>query len=525
MKFCLFLFFFALVFTAGAQQHNPRTAYYRTGMTATIRYYDSVLQQMTAERAQNKLTETAFLAGYSRWEHLYRAQQEVVSGLAQQWSEWEKPGKAARFALQLLAQGQTDEAIRYLEDKMSRKLTQKSKNDVRLLSDLYRIGGRCKEASQAFHPVLSSKLATTSDHLFAIDLIAGQGRFDEAADSNRALVKRLVDDTLQWVTAEVQLARIYKMAQGYNEALSALIKARYLLQQLQSSKEQQFLQAHVLTQMAALQSRSNDFDNAYNNAKISVSLFDAMGTGSFPADAAEASHILAMVCKRAGANATADTFYQKSLTLYRGLAMVNPERYAADMVAVLDEYGEVKKWFDKDDEYERMLREAIVIRESLATETGYPFFRYDLGHTYNVLAQKIMNVNVKLLFAEEQWLKAKETLAPLFVTHPVLAGNELCNVYYKLAGSKSAFKKTDEAYAYFLQSLKAREYLYQLVPSQNSKDLATVLIQTANFDANKNDFRKAVERLDRAEGLAQEAGDARQAEEIVRFRELLKKKL
>lgn len=499
MKHLFFLFFIVCNFKGYAQfdERNAlqRTQFYNEGIKQSVHYFDSVINQLTKQRSQNKLTEAVFLQNYSHVESEYRNQQQIVAQIAEKWTvlQIQRPGKNIKNALTLVLNGKTNSAIHSLNLKSA------SLNELEqeCLIDLYRFSGQVAKANA---------------------LIPGQKR-----DSLENIWKNKFEpfnllDTTAFVQKKIYIAQRFREENQIESAIGTLLEA----QKWNDSKtlkdiEQQKTAAGIAFFLGQLQLGKADIDNAFRNSKISTDIYKSLADENVQPEYAAALHLLALVYRTAGANREADTIFKKVFVEYEQLAKQYPERYQPLLVMVWDDYAQVQKYFDQNEAYDNNLRKIIEWRRQLSL-SGYPFYQFDMGRNLNLLGQKLMNTDVKIFLAQEQWSKAKEALEPLQKRLPMLAGNELCGVLYKLGGAKIALKKRSEALPFFIQSLNVRTQLYQLAPSLNNKDYVDVLTQNATLNALEEKKEVALLQLDMAIKVVEELGDRKYAEEIKKFK-------
>lgn len=504
-----------------------RTQYFQIGLKTSIHYYDSLIQDWVGQRSRNTINETVFLNKYHVLENQYAFHQEQLAQYAMHLATKsdQKPSKIAKNAIKLLNQNNLHAAVGLLEAKA--QVNECSIEDYMLLVELYKLSGAYLRAQKLMeHAVQNNSDATALNRVYA-SLLSINGSDSTVISVQKKYMSSLLD-TLEIVQAKMDLSSYYKHAENLNDAQSALIEAQYLLDQVFVKNEQWTIKkANLLCRLAEIQLSKNDIDNAYLQAKNSVLLYDQLSlkeSYSFnEADRAFAQLTLARIYRVAGAMKEADTLYQKLIPLYENLTLTYPEAYQPLLVTVLDEYALLLQWFDQNKDFDQLLRRTAEMRKELM-QLHNPFAAMAYAKNEQALAQKLVNVDVKVLLAEEHWLIAKSVLEVLYSVNPMLAGDDLCTCLFKLGGIKMAFKKNDEALPIFQQSLAIRERLFRLAPSLNKKELMQVLIQVATLNEYNKKYEQAIEQLQRAQVFAKELGDTKLSEQITQYKlELLKK--
>jgi hypothetical protein len=129
-----------------------------------------------------------------------------------------------------------------------------------------------------------------------------------------------------------------------------------------------------------------------------------------------------------------------------------------------------------------------------------------------------MNTDLKVFLAQEEWLKSTQVFDSLYNRAPLLAGQDLCAVLYKLGGSNLSLKKRKEALPFFMKSLNVRKELFKLAPNNNKRAYIDILIQNGTLNAWELKNNIATLQLDQAIHLAEELGDSKRAQEIRKFK-------
>ncbi|MES2478553.1 MAG: hypothetical protein V4561_05675 [Bacteroidota bacterium] len=499
MKHLFFLFFILCNLSSYAQfdERNAlqRTQFYNEGIKQSVHYFDSVINQLTKQRSQNKLTEAVFLKNYAHIEREYRSQQQIVAQIAEKWTvlQVQRPGKNIKNALALVLNGKTNSAIHSLNTKAAGL----NKLERECLVDLHRFSGQIEKANA----LLPLQLRDSMENIW-------KNKFEPFSEQ----------DTLAFVLKKIYIAQRFHEENEIESAIGTLLEAqKWNDYRVLKDNEQQKIAAEIACCLGRLQLGKSDIDNAFRNTKISADIYKSLVNENVQSEYAAALHLLALVYRTAGANREADTIFKKVFVEYEQLVKQYPERYQPLFVLAWDDYAQVQKYFDQNEAYDNNLRKIIDWRKQLSL-SGYPFYQYDMGRNLNLLGQKLMNTDVKIFLAQEQWSKAKEVLEPLQKRLPMLAGNELCGVLYKLGGAKIALKKRSEALPFFIQSLNVRTQLYQLAPSLNNKDYVDVLTQNATLNALEQKKEVALLQLDMAIKVVEELGDRKYADEIKKFK-------
>lgn len=516
MKTCFTLLLLFLFYNASAKENTEiasrRAQYYAAGMTESIRYYDSILNYYVQLRTQNKLEEQVFLKQYRFFENQYAKQQYKVALDAGQWAAENKPGKLISKALELVANGKAREAAQTLNAKLiNKKISKRNKADFQFLAALYSFTGDYSNGIIIYQRLIKDKNVSVNDLLTFTRLFHTIYRDSVTVLWLSQAAALSPQDTLNIVRGKIILSEIYTDFKEPNNARAVLVEAQYLLGKLATGEQQQSLLAQTLDGLARLQLDANDFDNAHVNGKASVRIYK--GSGQIAAFTA-ASGTLAMVYKRAGANKEADSVYKKVLSNYEQLASQQPELYHPLLVKTLDEYATIDRWFDRNKEHdEKLIKSGDILKKMM--ELHYPFYALQYANNRDMLARKLMDIDVKIYLSEEKLNEAKDVLEPVGKQYLMIAGNELCGVLYKISGAKFALKMPEEATRYLAEDLKVRELIYQLAPSENKKELMTLLFENgvANTFYTKNK-ELAMEQLGAAKVLADELGDTRIAAEI-----------
>ena len=518
-KLILLLLVCSLHVYAGEKQMQQRKTVYEVGMAASIKHFDSVLHHWLQLRIKNKIDETLFLEHYDQEQRLYQEQQQRVADISSNWFSENtafKQTKPIRSALALITKGKTEEAIQLIHNKLKQK--EEHQNERLFLAGLYQLCGRYDKAET----VLQQASKSSEDNAYIYEWqrakilsINGQDSLAIALLQHTSLQ---LSDTLALANSKMDMSELYARFHNLNDAQSQLIEAQYLLEQMGVKDEaNRVLLAIVCSHLAELQIQNSNIDNAYHNAKKAVRLFDQYPSENAASERAKAYHILAATYQKAGANKEADSLYQKTVTQYQDLVNTNPERFQPLLAVVMEEYAAVQHYFDRNDVYDKTLRSIIDLRQNSLPQ-NYPFFLLAQARTLNVLGQKLMNDDVKIFLAEEQWAKAKEILVAQHKKNPMLVGNDLCGILYKLGGVRIALKKRPEGIPFFEQSLQVRTELYQWAPSRNKRDYLDILTQNASLNALEKNKDKTIKLLDKAYQIADELGEKKRAEEIARFK-------
>lgn len=518
-KLILFLLVCSLQVYAGEKQMQQRKIVYDVGMAASIKHFDSVLHHWIQLRLNNKIDETVFLRHYDQEEHLYQEQQQRVATLASDWiaeTTVFKQTKPIRSALALVLKDKPEAAIASLSHKLKQK--NKGLDEYLFLSELYQLCGRYDKAENILNEAsthLEGSLYVCEWQRAKILSLNGQ---DSIAIALLRQATIALEDTLVMARAKMDMSELYARVHHNNDAQSQLIEAQYLLEQMGVKEEaNRVLLAVLSSRLAELQMQNSNIDNAYHNAKKAVSLFDQYPSENTASERAKAYHVLAAVYQKAGANKEADSLYQKTIAQYQELVNTNPERFQPLLAVVMEEYAAVQHYFDRNDAYDKTLRSIIDLRQNSLPQ-NYPFFLLAQVRTLNVLGQKLMNDDVKIFLAEEEWAKAKEILVLQHKKNPMLFGDDLCGILYKLGGVRIALKKRPEGLPFFEQSLQVRTELYQWAPSRNKRDYLDILTQNASLNALEKNKDKTIKLLDKAYQIADELGEKKRAEEIARFK-------
>jgi tetratricopeptide (TPR) repeat protein len=499
MRIILFVSFFFICYPLMAQNEDKfvsnRSEYYKRGMESSIQHFDSLLHQLVQQRLKHKLTESDFLLQYKSVEQTYKNQHLLVSDLAAKLAitHRQRPSRRIRTALGIVKKGNASLAIKQLSADSKRL----NKFEKSFLIDLCRFVGDNNQVS-----LLSSlELRDSLDKIW-------QQKFDSIAST----------DTLLFVSQKMYVAERFVVENQIESAIGTLLRAKEMHDKIVLNDiTHQKLTAEIAFRLATLQLQKSDIDNAFLNAQISLKLYQALINENTQPEYAAALHLLASVYRVGGAIKEADSFFQLSIKEYQDLKQIYPERYEPLLANVLQEYSLVQKYFDKNKEYDETIKGLIETRKQLAT-LNYPFFQLDLARNYAELGHKLMNTDVKIFLAQEEWTKAKEVLEQLYMRLPIMAGDDLCGVLYKLGGAKIALKKGSEGIPFFAQSLKVRTYLYQLAPSENQKEYLDVLTQNATLNALDKKKALSITQLDQAIKIATEMGETKRVEEIVKFK-------
>lgn len=499
MKNISFLLLFLFGIKASAQPDErfsaQRTQYYTVGMTESIQHFDSLLHHIIALRNQNKLTETAFLEQYEQVEKRYKAQSELVANLAEKWTLLlrQRPSRTLKSALSAINGNRCYIAFSLLQSKKE----QLNRLEQEFYKDLYLFVGKYQQAEALVDKELQDSLATIS-----------QNRFQAIVGT----------DTISFIERKIYIAQLFEQEKQMESAIGTLLEAQKWNDAL-ALKElpQQLRKAQIAHYTATLQLGKSDIDNAYKNAKIATDIYEGLVNENVQSVYAKALYTLSLVYKTAGANKEAETYFYKTIAQYEQLSTQYPQRYQPILAAVLEDFAQVQLYFDLHEAYDKSLCRIIDMRRKLAV-VNEPFNMYHIGKLHNLLGQKKMNTNLKVFLAQEEWLKSSKILDSLFERAPLLAGQELCNVLYKLGGSNISLKKRGEALPFFMRSLNVRKELYKLAPSDNKMAYIDILVQNGTINAWEHKNNVATLQLDQAISLAEELGDTKRAQEIRKFK-------
>lgn len=464
---------------------EKRTTFYKIGMEMSIKYYDSLLHTITIARYKKQLGEQEYISTYKQAKEQYEEQQQIVAKIAESLANKDiKRTKAIKKSLDALAKKHPKEAIETI-----RKSCRKSGNvdDYIFKSDLEKILGRHDEALKTIEKIKSEN----DDYIieYARELhFNGQDSF--ARIYCEKAIKNAANDTLKIVKAKWLLSEIMSI----EYAAAPLIEAEYLLENHSKNpiETKQFLAA-TQHKLALIYLSKSEIENAFRVSEKSVK-------NSIGQDFEEKimyKQTLAIIYKTAGANDKALFLFEELNKEYPKYVTTYSELYLPKYVAMLDEYGNVLKYYDKLKEFDELLRIEVEKRSELLHE-NYPFFVLGYIENINQIAQKYIHQDVKIFLAEDQWMKANDEFKRLEKTDVMLYGNAQCKILYKLASIQFALKKLEKAKVFFDQSLAIREYLYTLAPTENKNDLTEILMFISKVNIMLNNKEVGLQQLDRA---------------------------
>lgn len=499
MKYIYFLLLFLFCITATAQPDErfsaQRAQYYSVGMAESIHNFDSLLQHIIGLRNQNKMTETAFLEKYEQVEKQYRAQAEVVATIAEKWTLLlrQRPSRTLKSALSAINGNRSYIAFSLMQSKKE----QLNKLEQEFYKDLFLFVGDQPHAEA----LLSKELR---DSLVAI----AQNRFQPIVGK----------DTVTFIERKIYIAQLFDREKQIESAIGTLLEAQKWNDALPiKDLPQQLRKAQIAQYVATLQLGNSDIDNAFRNAKSAVEVYESLPNENVQREYAKALHTLSQVYKTGGANKEAETCFYKTIAQYEQLSTQYPQRYQPILATVLEDFAQVQLYYDLHDAYDKTLCKIIDLRRKL-TAANEPFNLYHIGKLHNLLGHKKMNTNLKVYLAQDEWLKSSQVLDSLFNRAPILAGQELCSVLYKLGGSNISLKKHSEALTFFVKSLNVRKELFKLAPTENKVAYIDILVQNGTLNAWEHKNNVATLQLDKAITLAEELGDTKRAQEIRKFK-------
>lgn len=464
-----------------------------------------------------QFSEVNFLTRHKRLFFAYERQWSATEAFSAQAPE--AAPRLVRKAWKALETGTYGEALQLLNPVLNaKKVSRKQAPVYRFFLSLAHAAADYERGSEKGWKFLESGYATTEDSLLYADCLIGYFAFDEAMTVQDLIEQAHPTDTLMQARMRYLRGKTLRARLDTLRAVPPLIESAYLLQVLRPSPERDSLLRHVCLEMAVLYANRNDFDNALRNAR------EALALSRSAEERAAAQLGLGSVYRRAGAMPDAEKFLDSAYQGYRVLYGGNPERYGQAFSEAIGCYAEVQRWYDRNSPYQQLLEEKVAVLRFLSR---YGFFthRMALAQTYFDLGHKFMNIDVKIGPAEQCWQKADTLLRELVREDLVWAGDLYVDNNYKLAGCKSAFNKAAEAKVFFVRSLEVRRRLYATAPKTFGHDLATVLIQNANFDANEKKYQEAIDKMTEAEAMLKESNDDRGLQEATNFKNFLKNKL
>ncbi len=499
MKYTCSLLLLLLCTIAYAQPDErlstQRAQYYSIGMAQSIHHFDSILHHIIGLRNQEKISEADFLDQYEQVEKRYMTQSEQVASIAEKWTLMlhQRPSRILKTALSAISNNRCFNALSLLQSKKA----QLNRGEQEFHKDLFLFVGNYQQAEA----LLSEEL---QDSLAAIV----QNRFQQIVDL----------DTISFIERKIYIAQLFEKEKQVESAIGTLLEAQKWNDALAVKDiRQQLRKAKIAQYTATLQLGKSDIDNAYKNAKIAVEIYESFSYENVQVEYAQALYILSQVYKTAGANKEAETFFHKTITQYELLSAQYPQRYQPVLAAVLEDFAQVQLYFDLHDAYDKTLCTIIDMRRKL-TAAYEPFNLYRIGKLHNLLGHKKMNTNLKVFLAQEEWLKSTQVLDSLYKRAPLLAGQELCTVLYKLGGSNLSLKKRNEALPFFMKSLNVRKELFKLSPTGNKMAYIDILVQNGTLNAWEHKNNVATLQLDQAIHLSEELGDTKRAQEIRKFK-------
>lgn len=480
-----------------------------------VRQYQSVTDSLTGN--VSKYSEANFWLRYKRLMYAYEAQWSRTV----QYTELlqNDPPKQGRKALKALETGNYAAAVDAVTPALNaKKAAQKNPDAFRFLMKMSIAAADYKRGVEFGWKFLQSGAATIEDSLLYAECLKGLFAFDEAMAVTELLDSAHSRDTL--FTARMRYLRAIALHGRMDtvRALAPLIEAAYMLRQLPAAPQRDEWLRKVDLEMTDLYSAQNDFDNSLKSA------LEARLLSHRPAELAAAQLALGALYAKAGGMAKAELLIDSAYRQYAVLYDQDPDLWGQRFCEAIEANAMIQRWYDRNDRYQQLLEEEAKVLRQLS-QFGFVPHRFALARTYFSLGHKFMNMDLKIGPAEQAWQLADTQLTALVKENVVYAGDLYVDNNYKLAGCKSAFKKDAEAKVFFLRSLEVRRKLYAIAPKAFSHDLATVLVQNANFDANEKHFPEAVAKMEEAEARAKESNDERMLEEIVNFRDFLKNKI
>ncbi|MBL7712012.1 MAG: hypothetical protein JNL13_06100 [Chitinophagaceae bacterium] len=501
-----FLLFFLPSFTAFAQKDIAlkRTQYYNAGMMASAKNYDVLLHAKAEDNPSL----------YKIYEEQYALQQQRLAVLADGWASGRYSGKNIQAALALVAKSDLAAAIKLMESKL--KNGSNSTEESMFLAELYESGGQYGLAEKW----AGSGTSGLEQGLYHSRLLALGGKAERAEEQMVHLSERFGSDTMALARIRLQRSFLDTFAKNYSGAAAVLIEAQYLLDKIKPDSLQQYWSAVASAQLAQLQGRSGNVDNAYRNAQNSVVIADR---GADLPLQAWAHRIMGQVYRKAGANQQADTHFRMSIDAYTRLVSVYPQQYQPLLADVKDEYVEVLRWFDRKQESMQLLEEIKAMRKSLSANK-YPFFVLEYAGSIGRIADQYAFALSRLDSAESVSRRQKDVLAELYREYPFLAGTEYASVLDKLGDISMTLKRYKDGIPYLAAALEVKQKLYDVFPEEHRQGLMNLL--TRNGTANGfygNNSALAYLQLDRAAALAAELKDQRAGQDIEKIKQRIPK--
>jgi hypothetical protein len=498
-QFFFFLFFTLVIYTPAKAQLNSelqllRSQYYVLGMSHSVKQFDSSINQLVSKRQQQKLNEVDFLNQYERIEQDYKNQHLLVANIAAQWAilQRQRPSKLIKSSLDLIKKGKATSALASLEGQAKNL----GKLELEFLSNLCLWMGKLDKAKTYTNPQIKDSLASIWTKRYdAIDQL----------------------DTSLFVRQKIYVAEQFVNEKQMPSGIATLLRAQEWQNKIKDqSIEQQKTSALIALRLSQWQLQMADVNNAIINAQICYNIYTRLIDENVQEDYAAALQQMAAVYRVGGASKESDSLYKRALKEYDKLILTYPEKYEPLYAAALQEHSIVLRYFDRFKEYDQSILDLIALRTRLS-KTNYPFFQIDLAKNYSELGHKLMNTDVKIFLAQDEWTKAKLVLEPLYKRLPFMTGNDLCGVLYKLGGAKIALKKGADGIPFFAESLKIRTNLYHLAPSIHQRDYLDILTQNATLNALNNKREISVLQLEQAIKVAKELGETKRLEEIEKF--------
>lgn len=492
----MLLLFGATAYAQPDQRFNTQRAqYYWVGMTQSIKHFDSIFQYNIGLRHQNKLNETAFLEIYEQIEKRYKAQADLVASIAEKWTLMmqQRPSRTLKSALSAINDNKCSRAFALLQSKKD----QLNRLEQDFYRDLFLFVGDHQHADALLSKEVQDSLAAIA-----------QNRFQTIEGT----------DTSSFVDRKIYIAQLFENEKQLESAIATLLEAQKWNDELVLKDiAQQIRKAQIAQLLATLQLSKSDVDNAYKNAKTATEIYENLMDERVHVAYAKALHTLSLVYKTAGANKEAETYFNKTIAQYKQLSTAYPQRFQPMLASVLEDFAQVQLYFDWHEAYEKNLYAIIDMRRNL-TAPQEPFNLYHIGNVHNLLGHKKMNTDLKVFLAQEEWLKSTQVFDSLYNRAPLLAGQDLCAVLYKLGGSNLSLKKRKEALPFFMKSLNVRKELFKLAPNNNKRAYIDILIQNGTLNAWELKNNIATLQLDQAIHLAEELGDSKRAQEIRKFK-------
>lgn len=513
------------LYASGSGNTQTQADYFAIAMRSASERFYKQFDKLTQERlADPNGDELVFLQKINFYKHFYEQHSLVLQELVYTWQSGSHTRWVARN-LDLLA-GQKPENVKTTcENYLARKEpTETTAVNFRFIAQWYLAQADYDKAGSVYGRLLQTKWAVSQDAIGKALCLSAQIESDSfEKEIRRQADTKFAGDTLAQIGLRAGLARLFLWRGDEEAAKRELIATQYLAQHWSGtpSVENQLLLGNIALQLTGIYIEQTQYEDALRCSNQTFEYLRDTNTFYARFTHLDALYNRARLYLKGGDLKTADTLFRRFFGSCRWVQDAAPVQADYLILKGIDAYNEVCRWFDRNAEYDSLLRLSKQMRGKLM-QLHDPFMLLAYSDNCVRLGQKCMDIDMNIKAAEEQWLIAKDVLLPYEKSQIILYGEPLASLLHTLATVKLTLKTLDEASEIMEQLLQLREHIYRLLPSSSKPQLMMTLAHMANLELVKKQYDQARLHIDRAEQYAQELKDVQLLEQIQRFRKDLK---